>query len=292
MIGNTLPGFDFHTSKYEVVKMPGDWHDHLAQATVVLDRNTAIEWLKLNSIRQRGILLGKQKLYQQDMSDHRWKHTHQGFCFNHKMDGTWELIDAQNRISAFIASTAETITVTVSFFKNRSVKDPFDRGGVRAESFLTGLGTKSKIARAVAHLEAGNVTVGKELSPAIIIAAYEANCEAIDTVHSVFTGKHSRRVPYEVISTIAYAYEIKPMMITAFAHQVAFGEQLTRENPAYSLRESLHFGGSPTDNVYKTCSALKAATLSRKLSKVFSTVEAFNWILSRRTGVVINQAAE
>lgn len=210
-------------------------HTELTQVTPEM----AEEWLTSNTYN-RTVRPGFVDAYAADMSANKWRLTHQGIAF----DWNGVLGDGQHRLLAVLKSK-RTVLMNVTYNMDPEALANIDGAIARkvGDQFrlIDGITDGRRVGACsvtIRDIESCFDTKATKMTFDQSRTIYARHKQGIDWAISVFrTRKTFGAAP--MAGAMAYGYPRDPVKANHFAQQVVTGEQLTRKDPAYSLRNFL-----------------------------------------------------
>lgn len=211
--------------------------------------------------------------YGRDIAADCWSLTHQGIGFT--LGG--RLYDGHHRLTAIAEQKepSKRVRLQVTFGMPEQAVGDTDKGLGRTMSDRLMLGhnvhmssKEAAILRVAVRLASTSPTSNPRTSDSEMLVARERFAAALDALRPAF----GARFPASAWGALVFIYPANPMMVTAFALDVARGTDLAAGSPAYRLREWLitadSAGAKNALNIsVHTLYAAKAFLEDRSLSK-------------------------
>lgn len=207
----------------------------------------AIQWLEANT-HNRPVRPSFVELYAGDMKDGNWRLTHQGIGF----DWNEVLVDGQHRLLAVVRAKV-TVRMEVTYNIDPDAIANIDGNILRKTGdqfgLVDGLTNGKRIAATcmvirniASNFEYDNAKMTFDQAREI----YATYRTGVDWVCSAFGSRRTFGAS-PMTGAMAYAYPKAPVKANEFTKQVIDGEQLSKKDPAYTLRNYMllnKFGSS------------------------------------------------
>lgn len=181
--------------------------------------------------------------YAQTMKRGDWRITHQGILLTD--DG--ELLDGQHRLKAVVQSGC-SITTPVSRVSNasaselKSLFDATDFGKPRSLGFtlqsVHGIRNGMRTAAAIASIGCICARFRPSIMSDQAVDIYRIFKVEIETMNDLI-GAHRSMQKGHIVGSLAFALKTGDPKATEFCHQVITGENISRNTPAYTLRQAI-----------------------------------------------------